>query len=1086
MPVQQGGASSRADRLAELASTNADAPATLATWQGQQAGLTGNMSNLQSQRNQTSEQLKMMLEENLRLKMSSEQLKDELEQKRVELSSRAEEAGARRSEVDQLSERANNLDAQYREKMHQLRRFTDMTQDLEQGIKATDDELQRADDDLKVKNEVAVRMKAKIDELMVEIERTNAASEAKSTELEEAKEATAALTAKHEALKAELQIKSAESDKWKNEQQKLSVETMQLDEELKRTTSGMGSATQEVARLSEVANENETNLRQLQREQERLQRGVETATTRYDQSEAEKMMAAEQVNSLSLELTNWQSKIEDLELEVAQQTEVVRDLEDEAAQCSTMEATLRTELEGLRSGIQAKNETCNNARRSYQETQEQVDQDQASLRRMEREIIESTEEIARLRDRAEAIAQQKQALEAEHQASLDAFANAEAQERTVKAQYDQMSAEANKARAEVAELEAENERWANLLTDLRTDIKQLGTEHDGAMESAQDYRVKVDRLKGVLAAKQETSDKLRAQLETQEEQKLQEQIKEQDYLVKAQQDALDARNRMLERLQSEERDLDMELLRCRTEFESRQQEISVLTQTLEDKEKEAAIIKNEADAYTEEFTKHETNMKKARIATKIKQESVNKLKKRATELGEQLDNLDDMMKKVDEEAESGHQLVKSLEAELAWGLEEFESRREQADRYRAKAQGLVSEIAEKREWCGEVTREKERWSQETEILGKIVSEVDYELIRRQIEKEAADAGGDYKQKLQEKATPVVNSIKKEVNEFMGDAGRARDEISQVLTDCKTLSTELVYREMDLQHAVKEAERWRKRKEELQQRVASTGKDLATNVEMVQMRQSEANALLEEIRQSEHGKRLAEEDLMVYEEATRYMEDEVVRLRSEVDDRREKLAEIGITDKNKSPFDVATAEPVRLRNELMWIDERLNKRKAAQASSERQAIVATEQLETLTREYGALEETLKKQVQETDKYRAMVKDMVGYSSGAAGEANGEVPADLLNDPLVLKYKADTERLREQISRADVDIEAQRAQLAKWKEMSVELEAQVNGRQEELRRVNMDLKVKKEVGMRLKNKAAKLQGDLTEAKEALASS
>ena len=57
------------------------------------------MSTLQSQRNQTSEQLKMMLEENLRLKMSSEQLKDELEQKRVELSSRAEEAGARRSEV---------------------------------------------------------------------------------------------------------------------------------------------------------------------------------------------------------------------------------------------------------------------------------------------------------------------------------------------------------------------------------------------------------------------------------------------------------------------------------------------------------------------------------------------------------------------------------------------------------------------------------------------------------------------------------------------------------------------------------------------------------------------------------------------------------------------------------------------------------------------------------------------------------------------------------------------------------------------------------------------------------------------------
>jgi len=28
-----------------------------------------------------------------------------------------------------------------------------------------------------------------------------------------------------------------------------------------------------------------------------------------------------------------------------------------------------------------------------------------------------------------------------------------------------------------------------------------------------------------------------------------------------------------------------------------------------------------------------------------------------------------------------------------------------------------------------------------------------------------------------------------VNEFMGEAGRARDEISQVLQDCKTLSTD---------------------------------------------------------------------------------------------------------------------------------------------------------------------------------------------------------------------------------------------------------------------------------------------------------
>merc|ERR1711998_452314 len=118
------------------------------------------------------------------------------------------------------------------------------------------------------------------------------------------------------------------------------------------------------------------------------------------------------------------------------------------------------------------------------------------------------------------------------------------------------------------------------------------------------------------------------------------------------------------------------------------------------------------------------------------------------------------------------------------------------------------------------------------------------------------------------------------------------------------------------------------------------------------------------------------------------------------------AQLGITEKGKSPFDVATSEPVRLRNELTWIDERLNKRKMTQAQSERQAIVANEQLDVLSREYGALEETLKKQVQETEKYKQMVADMVGYSSGNADESKGEVPADLLNDPLVLKYKADT--------------------------------------------------------------------------------
>jgi len=190
-------------------------------------------------------------------------------------------------------------------------------------------------------------------------------------------------------------------------------------------------------------------------------------------------------------------------------------------------------------------------------------------------------------------------------------------------------------------------------------------------------------------------------------------------------------------------------------------------------------------------------------------------------------------------------------------------------------------------------------------------------------------------------------------------------------------------------------------------------------------------------------------------------------------------------KGKSPFDVATSEPVRLRNELQWIDERLQKRKMQNAQSERQAIVANEQLEVLAREYSSLEETLKKQVMETEKYKAMVADMVGYSAGNDAQGKSEVPADLLNDPLVLKYKADTERLREQIKRADVDIEAQRAELAKWKEMSGELTAQVNSRQEELRRVNMDLKVKKEVGQRLTNKSSKLASDIAASKAELAS-
>merc|ERR1712022_97536 len=145
-------------------------------------------------------------------------------------------------------------------------------------------------------------------------------------------------------------------------------------------------------------------------------------------------------------------------------------------------------------------------------------------------------------------------------------------------------------------------------------------------------------------------------------------------------------------------------------------------------------------------------------------------------------------------------------------------------------------------------------------------------------------------------------------------------------------------------------------------------------------------------------------------------------------------------------------------------------------SERQAIVANEQLEVLSREYSSLQGTLKKQVEETEKYKQMVADMVGYSTGAGGDGKNEAPCDLLNDPITLKYKADAERMRQQVKAADVDIEAQRAELKRWKEMSEELESQVASRQEEYRRVSMDLKVKKEVGMRLKAKSERLGEDI----------
>jgi len=48
------------------------------------------------------------------------------------------------------------------------------------------------------------------------------------------------------------------------------------------------------------------------------------------------------------------------------------------------------------------------------------------------------------------------------------------------------------------------------------------------------------------------------------------------------------------------------------------------------------------------------------------------------------------------------------------------------------------------------------------------------------------------------------------------------------------------------------------------------------------------------------------------------------------------------------------------------------------------------------------------------------------------------------------------------------------------MSEELESQVSSRQEELRRVSMDLKVKKEVGLRLKAKSQRLDADINDVK------
>eukprot|EP00656_Telonema_subtile_P050337 TRINITY_DN6493_c0_g2_i2.p1 TRINITY_DN6493_c0_g2~~TRINITY_DN6493_c0_g2_i2.p1 ORF type:complete len:1195 (+),score=504.77 TRINITY_DN6493_c0_g2_i2:99-3683(+) len=1072
-----GDRTSALEKLASQHSANPYVPSTLNSWRGQSDNLSREVNTADQQRQSTSEQLKHMLEENLRLKMTSETIKDELDQKSNELDTRSKEAEAKKAELSSLQNKAGNLDSAYREKMGELKRYSAITSDLKVGLERTDEELLRAEGDLEVKNEVAIRMKQKIDEMLVEIERVAALNDNKSQELDSLKTEAIALGSKQEALEAEHKIKSEEVHQWTEERNRLDSANQALAESLSTAQEAISDATAEVARLNESSNENENSLRSLTQERERLERTVEAATASHDETESDKQALQGQVSGLGEELDAWQVKLEALQSEVSQQSDLIGQLEQEADKCATAEANFNTELEKLREVVASKSETASSARRGQQEAQEALDQEQASLRRMDREVIESTQEIARLRDLCDSLRKDSAGIRQSHQDALDAFAAAEAEQRSLKAEFEAAKAEKGSKREELEQTTRDNELMAAMLAELRSEISVLGTEHAGQMESAEEYRAKVDRLKGVLAGKKEVSEKLREQLETEEVNKLEEQIKEQSYLVQAQEDALDARNRMCARLHSEVQELDSDLLKHRSGFEARQQEISVLTQTIEDKEKELAVLKNESEAFVAEFTKHEANMKKARIAIKIKHSTVDALKERAHELGQQLDNLEDMMKGTEEEAQSGHQLVKTLEAELAWGLESFEAKREQADRYRAKAQSLVSEIAEKREWCGEVALEKERWASETEILGKIVSEVDYELIRRKIEKEAGEGpGGVNAQNMAGAADPVVNNMRAECGEFGADAARARDEISQVLGECKTLSTELVYREMDLQHAVLEADRWRKRKEELESRVLATGKDLATNVEMVEMRRREAESYLEQIRQSELSKRLAEEDLQVYEEAMRTMEEEVVKLRAEVDNRREELAELGIRD--KSPFDVASSEPLRLANELGWIEERLSNRKVQQAQTERQAIIAAEQLDVLKREFGNLECTLKKQVEETEKYKQMVADMVGYSTGAGGQDKSEAPADLLNDPMVLKYKSDAERMRQQVKASDVDIDAQRAELKRWKEMAGELEGQVQSRQEELRRVSMDLKVKKEVGMRLKAKASRLGEDVSD--------
>merc|ERR1719353_597776 len=202
-----------------------------------------------------------MLEENLRLKMTSETIKDELSQKGQELDSRAKEAADKKAELSTLQQRANAMDNAYRDKVNELRRYSNITSDLKQGIDRTDEELLRAEGDLQVKSEVAVRMKAKIDEMLVEIERVSALNENKSQELDSLKSEAIALGSKHQALLAEHNVKSEEVRQWQEEKARLEGTNSGLEGALQEASNAISNGTSEVSRLNEGSNENEMSLR---------------------------------------------------------------------------------------------------------------------------------------------------------------------------------------------------------------------------------------------------------------------------------------------------------------------------------------------------------------------------------------------------------------------------------------------------------------------------------------------------------------------------------------------------------------------------------------------------------------------------------------------------------------------------------------------------------------------------------------------------------------------------------------------------------------------------------------------------------